>query len=164
MSLATKVVDNPYICGILLGFSGDLSPLANTQLFQKFFDTSVSNPGIETIYNTSSKALFTEKSQNSRAGISYTQQLSFSLPVGSLAKSEVIDKIHRLQYVAIKLDNSRYILIGRNDSKKNTAPKTTYNADERIANFQVETSSIFPAGYSQLEALPGFPFLIPVNL
>lgn len=162
MSISKKIKDRPYICGVLLSFGSVVSPVAGADVLQNFFDTEISSPQIEAIYTTKSKTSFQERSQPTRSGYAYTQRLSISLPIGSIDRSEKIEKVKQCKHVVLQLTNGRYIFLGRNDQNPNTAPKMQYSADERIGTFQFTTQSMFPAGYTQLENLDGFPFLIPV--
>lgn len=163
MSLSAKIKDLPLICGVLLSFDTNFSPLSSAEYLQSFFDTDVTDPDIEFVYTTKSKTRFQETSQTTRSGVEYSQNLTISMPIGSVKRSIYIDKVHRVQQVVIKLTNGRHLILGRNDVKTNTAPKISYKADERIAVFQFKAKSMFPMGYTDLESLLGFPFIIPVN-
>ena len=164
MSLSQKIQDQPYICGVLLSFGSVVVPTAGADVLQNFFDTEITSPEIETIYTTKSKTSFQESSKPSRSGYVYEQRVSISLPIGSIGRSIHIEKVKQTRHVILQLTNGRYLFLGRHDHKHNTAPKMKYSADERIASFQFETQSMFPMGYTQIESLSGFPFLIPVTL
>lgn len=163
MAFTSKVKGRPYICGVLLSYDSTITPQVDAQIFQNFFDTNIISPEIKSIYTTSSKTTFREESTVSRSGYSYRQVVSISLPVGSSTKSIDISNLEKVTHVILKLTNGKYLFIGRNDSNQNTRPKLKYQADQKIGSFQFETQSIFPAGYTELESVLGFPFLIPVN-
>lgn len=163
MSLSQKVQDFPFICGVYLNFSSKFDPVNNADILQNFFDTDLLNSDIEQIYISKSKTQFQEQSQPTRSGDEYKQQLTISFPITSIQRSENIERVKKAKNIIIRLTNGRYLLIGRNDIETNTKPKVKFQSNERIAVFQFETKSIFPTGYTFLEGLAGFPFLIPIN-
>lgn len=161
MAFTQKIEDKPYICGVLLSYDSAITPQVSADILQNFFDTEITSPDLQAIYTTSSKSSFNEQSASSRSGTIYTQSVSISMPVGSISRSIDIAKLHLVSHLVLKLTNGRYIFIGRNDSQQNTRPKVKYQADQKIGTFQFETKTMFPVGYTDLESVLGFPFLIP---
>jgi len=160
MPLSQKIQDQPYICGVLLCFGAELSPQAGADVLQNFYDTALASADIQGIYTTKSKTSFRESSKPTRSGYVYEQRVSISLPIGSIDRSVNIEKVKQARSVILQLTNGRYLFLGRNDKDLNTAPKIEYQGDEKIAVFQFSTTSMFPVGYSDIEALAGFPFII----
>ena len=159
--LSEKVKDRPLICRIFFATSGLPELVNEAQILQNFFDTSTDDLDYEQIYTTQSKSSFQESSSKSRAGYKYEQQLNLSFPITAIDRSEKLKHLELVKYVAIELTNKRFLFIGRNDTKQNKPVQLTYTTDERIANIQVNSKSLFPIGYTFLESLFGFPFLIP---
>lgn len=159
--LSEKVKDRPLICRIFFATDGMLDIVEDSQLRQNFFDTITEDFAYEQIYTTQSKSSFQESSSKSRAGYKYDQQLNLSFPITAIDRSAKLKHLEMVKYVAIELTNGRFFFMGRNDTRQNKAVQITYTTDERTANIQVNNQSIFPTGYTFLEALLGFPFIIP---
>jgi len=161
MSLATKIDTRPYICGVYLSFESLLAPIANSEVYQNFFDSNVYNPDLHSVYSTLSKTSFAETSQRTRAGDVFEQKVNISLPIAAIDRSERITQILSARHIVFKLTNGNHIIIGRNDSRQNTSLKAQYNANEHTAIFQFTSKSHFPSGYIHLYSIGGIPFLIP---
>lgn len=160
MSLAQKIQERPYICGVLLSFQSDVSHLAASPDLQNFFDTEITNPDIQSIYTTKSKTSFQEVSQTSRSGYAYEQKVSLSFPIGSLDRSINIEQVKKTRHVILELTNGKYLFLGRTDVSTNTNIKVSYQSNEQTAVFTFLSKSMFPIGYTLVESLEGYPFII----
>jgi len=154
MSLASKIADRPYICGVFLCFNTVFTP---STTFQNFYDTDFLQADVLSLYSTQSKVSFTETKVSTRAGYQFKQTVSVSLPIGDELRSENVYKIHTAEQIVLKLTNGEYLLVGRNDKLLNLLPKVSYQGAEHVASFTFNCSSITPSGYTDIENIGGIP-------
>lgn len=162
MDVSRRDYSNPFICKIIFIDSAELVPAAGDDFMQNFFDSYLENPSLSQIYNSIGKVKFSEKGEETKAGILYTQTLQFQFPNGDAKKASRINTIiEKLKFAAIGLTNDRYILIGRNDWYQNTRPKIKIETNQKVTGFRITSSSIFSSGYTNLSGQNVFPYQIP---
>lgn len=163
MELLERVKVNPNICGVELGFSGDLSA-ANIPDWQPFFNSSMFAIDFAKTHIGLGSVAFAEESQESAAGTSYKQSVVIRFPASDGNRSERIALMDKVRFVKLKLTNGLDLVIGRNDFEQNARPRIKIKTNIKTAEAEFETVSIFPSGYVSDENAIGLPTLIPISL
>lgn len=163
MELLERVKVNPNICGVELGFSGDLSA-ANIPDWQPFFNSSMFAIDFAKTHIGLGSVAFAEESQESAAGTSYKQSVVIRFPASDGNRSERIALMDKVRFVKLKLTNGLDLVIGRNDFEQNARPRIKIKTNIKTAEAEFETVSIFPSGFVSNPAAYGLPTLIPISL
>jgi hypothetical protein len=163
MQLLEKVKDNPNICSVELGFSGELSA-SSIPDWQPFYNSSMFAIDFTQTHIGLGSVAFSEESQESPAGTSYKQNLVIRFPATDANRSQRIALMDKVRFVKIKLTNGEDLVIGRNDFLQNARPRIKIKTNIKTAEVEFETVSIFPAGFVSDIHSVGLPTLIPISL
>jgi hypothetical protein len=161
MSLLNRVDASPSICEILLAFAGELVP-STIEGYQPFYNSIPVATHFQEAYAGKASVDFSEESDITKAGIAWKQKLVIRFPVSDDSRAERLDLFHRVKYVMIKLNNSKHIILGRNDFHQNSRIKIQAKVNERIGQVEFATSTIFPVGYAPPSG-GGLPTFFPIN-
>jgi hypothetical protein len=163
MQILDRVKVNPNICGVELGFSGDLAA-SSIPAWQPFFNSSMFAIDFSKTHIGLGSVAFAEESQESAAGTSYKQSVTIRFPSSDENRSERIALMDKVRFVKLKLSNGLDLVIGRNDFEQNSRPRIKIKTNIKTAEAEFETVSIFPSGYVSDENAIGLPSLIPISL
>ncbi|MFL9844721.1 hypothetical protein [Flavobacterium rhizosphaerae] len=152
-----------YICGIALAFSGTVRP-SSIEGYQPFYNSLPDGTQFQEAYFGKASVQFSEASDESNAGYSYQQTLAIKFPGSDKRRPERLAEISKAIYIMVRLSNGRSILMGRNDFEQNARPKILTKTDERLAQAQFITYSIFPSGYTPDPNAAGLPEFLPIDL
>jgi hypothetical protein len=72
--------------------------------------------------------------------------------------------MNKVRFVKLKLTNGMDLVIGRNDIQQNARPRVKIKTNEKKAEAEFETVSIFPSGFVDDANYIGLPILIPISL
>lgn len=147
MDLQNKVLVLPNICGIEIDLSATVTPSLNPSL-QPFYNSYIQNSTAKPVYFTPSKASLSETTDNTAAGLVFTQTLSFEFPANDPLRAQRISDYLKIKYVYIKLSSGMILFFGRNDYNLNTKPKVSYSGNEKTAKVVYVTKSIFSLGFT----------------
>ena len=163
MALFDKVKSVPNICGIQLAFNGELLP-SIIEGYQPFINSLMQSTEFTKAYFGIGSVSFSEESDDSAAGTSWTQKLVIRFPGSDDSRAYRLAAFHKVKFIKIRLTNGRDLLMGRNDFGQNAKPmvKTSINANIGQAEFQ--TVSIMPLGYTPNPDTGGLPDFIPLDL
>lgn len=164
--LLERVNSLPNICGIEMAFNGAMLPSA-IEGYQEFYNSIPSYADFTPAHFGRASVSFDEDSLEDNAGISYRQKLTILFPASDADRASRIVMMHKVKFIKIKLSNNKDIILGRNDFEQNARIKVKTKLDERMAQAEFETVSIFPAGYVPSPVLAGavggIPTLFPIN-
>lgn len=146
MQLLERVKDNPNICSVELGFSGELLA-ANIPDWQPFFNSSMLAIDFSKTHIGLGSVAFAEESEDSPAGTSYKQSVTIRFPATDKNRSERIALMAKVRFVKLKLTNGLDLIIGRNDFEQNARPRIKTKTNIKTAEAVFETVSIVPAGF-----------------
>jgi hypothetical protein len=163
MEVLGRVRDNPNICRVELAFEGSIVP-ANIPLWQPFYNSALIDAQFHKTAIGLGSVAFAEESQESPAGISYKQSVSIRFPTTDEKRSERIALMMKARYVKVHLSTGRNFVIGRNDYTQNARPKIKVKTNQKTAEVEFETVSIFPTGYMAGDSGHNFLGLIPILL
>lgn len=163
MQLTDRVKDNPNICGVELGFSGELLA-ANIPEWQPFFNSSMLGIDFTKTHIGLGSVAFAEESEDSPAGTSYKQSVTIRFPSTDKNRSERIALMNKVRFVKIKLTNGLDLVIGRNDFEQNARPRIKIKTNTKTAEAEFATVSVFPAGFVPNPNFIDSLALIPVIL
>ncbi len=141
-----KVQDRVHICSIGLCFDTAAVPSAITN-WQLFYNTQFPDAIFLKSYASLSSIQYSEESITSTSGTSYKQKVSFSFPNADAQRSERIAYLQKSKFIKLKLTNGLDLVIGRNDYYQNSAPTFKIKSNEQTTELEIETQSIFPAGF-----------------
>lgn len=142
-----KVLVLPNICGIEIDLTGNIQPSINPSL-QPFYNTYVQNGAPKQAYTTPTKINIGESATEGRAGLIYTQTLSFEFPSNDPLRVARINEYIRAKYIYIKLSTGMVFFFGRNDYFQNATPKVRLSSDEKTTQVSYTQRSIFPLGFT----------------
>lgn len=163
MQILDKVKDNPNICSVELGFSGELySSIPSEDL--SFYNSSVFAVDFTNTHIGLGSVSFAEESQESPAGTSYKQSVTIRFPSTDKNRSERIAKMDKVKFVKLNLTSGLSLVIGRNDFVQNARPRIKIKTNIKAAEVEFETLSIFPTGFVSDSNTFGLPALIPILL
>lgn len=163
MVLLDKVLSNVHACSIELVFEGDVVP-SNITGWQPFYNSLFENATFEKAYASLSSIFFSEESIPSAAGTSYKQKLTWRFPEHDANRSERIALIHLIKFVKFKFTSGLDLIVGRNDVFQNAKPIIKVSSDGQLCVVEVETTSIYPAGFTPNPNAYGLPTFIPLSL
>jgi hypothetical protein len=163
MQLLDKVRSSSNICSIELSFDSVSVPSIIAG-WQPFYNSIFENNDFKKAYASLSSIDFQEESQESIAGVSYEQKVSFRFPSTDLHRAERIALLQKIKFVKLKLTNGLDIIVGRNDFNQNTKPKVKVKMNQKVCEVNIESHSIFPSGYMPNLNAYGLPAFIPVTL
>lgn len=160
--LLERVNSLPNICGIELAFSGSLLPSAING-YQQFYNSIPRYTDFEPVHFGRAAVAFDEDSQEDNSGIWYKQKLIILFPATDSERAMRMALMQKVKFVKIKFSNNLDLILGRNDFEQNARIKVKTKLDERIAQVEFETVSIFPSGYVPAAVQGGLPTLFPIN-
>lgn len=163
MQLLDKVKSNILLCGIELCFNGDAVP-SKIDGFQPFFNSIFIDSDFHKTYTSPVSINFDEENEDSKSGYYYKQKVTFRFPNSDKDRANRVDLMTQIKFVKIKQTNGLDIVVGRNDFYQNSAPKIKIKSNEDLTEVSVESSSIYPTGYTPNTSGFGLPTLIPVTL
>ena len=163
MQLLERVKDNPNICSVELGFTGELLA-ANIPDWQPFFNSSMLAVDFSKTHIGLGSVAFAEESDESPAGTSYKQSVTIRFPSTDLNRSERIALMNQVRFVKLNLTNGLDLVIGRNDFEQNARPRIKIKTNIKTAEAEFATVSIFPSGFVDDANAIGLPTLIPISL
>lgn len=146
MSLHDRVNENPTICGVELGFGGELKP-STVFNFQRFSNSIMVNNNFTETYISLGGVSFGEESDLKPAGFLYKQTVSFRFPATDQFRSERLELMTKVRFLKLKLSNGLDLVIGRNDFNQNARPKISIKSNLKIGEIEFTTVSIFPVGF-----------------
>lgn len=162
MQVLDKVRFSPNICGVELGFYGQLKPSAIPE-WQQFYNSYMDNIDFTKTYIGLASVSFEEQSAESAAGISYKQKISIRFPSTDSKRSERLILMQRVRFLKLKLTNGLDLVIGRNDYHQNARPKIKTESNIKMGEITFETVSITPAGFVANAQSYGLPTFIPIT-
>ena len=160
--LNDKVRSVPNICGIEIAFSGRMKP-STIEGYQAFYNSIPDNAAFQKQYASKAAIAFEEESEESAAGTSYRQRLLFRFPSSDNLRADRIEMLKKVRYIKIQLTNKQHFVIGRNDFEQNARPRLQVKTNEKLAQVEVETVSIFPTDYTPSFTAGGLPDFIPIS-
>lgn len=163
MELLDKVKVNPNVCGVELGFSGNLLASSIPE-WQEFYNSYMENIDFKKTYIGLGYVQFEEQSAESPAGVSYKQKVSIRFPSTDSKRSERLALMQQVRFIKLKLTNGLDLVIGRNDYQQNARPKIKTQSNTQMGEITFETVSIVPAGFVANAQAYGLPTFIPISL
>lgn len=151
------------ICGIELGFAGEMIP-SNIPGFQPFFNSLLVDAELQPTYHGRSTVSFQEDSSLGPAGYSWQQKLSFRFPVGDKFRAERLMELLQVKFVKVKFTSGLHFIIGRNDYFQNAVPSVKISILGNMASVEFSAESISASGYTPNVDRFGLPTLIPISL
>ena len=161
--LSLRVKTLPGICGIAFSFDGNMIPSA-IEGYQPFYNSLPDGSVFQEAYFGKASVSLEETSEESNAGISYTQVLQIRFPGSDKMRAQRIVDISKAKYIMVRLSTGLCIVLGRNDFEQNARPQVQAKLDHRLAQVQFTTFSIMPSGYTPNPSTIGLPTLIPIDL
>ena len=162
MLLTDRVLANPHICGIEVDVSAKEFAAGNFDI-QPFYNTNLTESDFKKVYYSIGSASFLESSSESRSGVLYTQKTGLKFPSNDKFRSQRLDQLRRMKFLAIKFSHDQQLIIGRNDFFQNTAPKVTVSSGVKVTNVEFVTTSIFPVGFFENTVPYGFAYEFPIS-
>lgn len=160
--LLDRVYSNVNACSIEVAFQGASIP-STTSNWQPFFNETFLSSDFQKAYASISTINFSESSSTANGNTSYKQKVEFRFPVTDDNRAERIALLHKLKFIKVLLNNGTAIVIGRNDVTQNAFPNIKSKMDEKSCLIEVETQSIFPAGFTTI-INNGSPVIIPLTM
>jgi hypothetical protein len=157
-----RVKSNANICSIEIAFNGDSIPsvIGTWQPFYNSFERSDFTPA----YTTLSSVSFLEESINNAAGTFYKQKVVFSFPSNDSKRAERIALLQKMKFIKLTLTEGESILIGRNDYKQNKKPEVNVKTNHHLCEVSIESTSIFPSGFTKEIIMNNLPTFLPFGL
>jgi hypothetical protein len=162
MQLLDKVRTNINACGIELAFGGVSVPSIIAG-WQPFYNSIMENAEFHKVGVSISSVDYAQESVTSKAGVSYRQKVTFRFPNGDPSRADRIALMQKITMVNIKLSDGRLLTIGRNDFNQNTKPTIKTTENSKVCEVEIESSSIFPTGYTPSYDQFGLPVFIPLS-
>jgi hypothetical protein len=162
MLLSERVLANPHICGLEVDFSALALAAGNFNL-QPFYNTDLSDGNFQAVYSSVGSVSFSEQSNETDSGISYTQNLTIKLPSMDENRSQRLEALRRVRFINLKLSNGTNLLFGRNDFFQNIRPKINVSSNQKVTQVQFTTQSMFPLGFFGNTAPYGFVYQTPIS-
>ena len=147
MGLNQKVLVLPHVCGIEIDLSASIHPSLDPSL-QPFYNTYVQNSTASAAYFTPSKGSILEVGAQTRAGLVFTQTLSFQFPSNDPLRAERIKDYLKARYIYIKLSSGMVFFFGRNDYNQNSEPKVKMKSSEKTTQITYTCKSMFSLGFT----------------
>jgi len=163
MVLLDRVLSNIHACGIELVFEGDVVP-SNITGWQPFYNSFFENATFEKAYASLSSIFFSEESIQGPAGTYYKQKATWRFPEHDANRSERIALIHLIKFIKFKFTSGLDLIVGRNDVFQNSKPIIKVSSDGQLCVVEVETTSIFPSGFTPNPSAYGLPNIVPLSL
>jgi hypothetical protein len=164
MELLDRVVDNPFICRVELAFDGTITP-SIIPGWQQFYNSSLVDAQFHKATIGLGTVAFGEESNTSAAGTSYKQSLSIQFNSTDGKRAERIALINKAKFIKVHLTNGKNFVLGRNDYKQNCRPRIKTKTNQKVAEIEFETVSMFPTGFMAQDANSLFvQGLIPIIL
>lgn len=163
MEVLERVKVNPHICRVELAFEGSIVP-ANIPLWQPFYNSALIDAEFHPTAIGLGSVAFAEESQDSAAGTSYKQSVTIRFPASDEKRSERIALIMKARFIKVHLTTGKNFIIGRNDYTQNARPKIKVKTNQKTAEVEFETVSIFPTGYMASDSSLFAYGLIPIIL
>lgn len=156
-----KVNNHVFICALKFYFSGSFEILNFSgeapKKDQRFFETihkgvyDATNP-----YFSKGSFSFNENSRETESGTLYQQQASFRFPSNDPLRSERIDKLRRVKYLEMIMNDGTSFIMGNNDISQNRAPKVETGSNFHLTEVKMSTESIMPV-MPVFVSVPGGP-------
>jgi hypothetical protein len=162
VTLNSKVLVLPNICGIEIDLSAAIQPSLQPSL-QPFYNTFVQNSTAQPAYISPSKARFSESGEQTRAGMVFTQTLSFQFPSNDPLRASRIKDYLKVKYVYVKLSTGMVFFFGRNDVNQNSEPKVKSSSNEKTTQVTYTCKSISSIGFTNGSWDFNFPEDFPIN-
>ncbi|SFU48820.1 hypothetical protein SAMN05216480_10520 [Pustulibacterium marinum] len=163
MEILQRVKNTPQFCKVELCFSGDLLPSSIAE-WQPFFNSSDNNSIFYKTYGSKSSLSFSEESSETKAGVYYTQTVTFRFPSIDKYRAERIALMQKVKYIKVVLTSGHNIYVGRNDYYQNSKPKCRVQTNQNLAEVTFTSNSITPVGLGPNATGLGFPYSIPTVL
>jgi hypothetical protein len=144
--LFKKVPKNPYPCKIFVDFSGKLVA-SNSQGVASFYNSLAIDAMWFEIYSGKASIGFDEASSDTIAGTVYSQKLQIRFPSNDALRAVRLEYLRKAKFIAVKLTDNRYLVIGRNDFLQNQKPKLATESNLQLTQVSFENKSIFPAAF-----------------
>lgn len=163
MLISERVHGNVTICGIEVDLSAQEFASGNFDV-QPFYNSNLSESNFQKVYTSSGSIAFQETSEESVAGIAYTQNVTMKFPSFDNKRSQRIDELQSLKFISLKLNDGQSLLLGRNDFFQNTKPRIAVQSNQKVTVVSMVTQSVFPIGFFGNTVPYGFSYQIPVSL
>ena len=147
MEISNKVLVLPNICGIEIDAQGFATPSISPSL-QPFYNTIVQNSEAKEAYFSPSKIKFNEEAKQTRAGLTWSQTLSFQFPSNDPLRLMRIKEYIKAKYIYIKLSGGMVFYFGRNDFYQNAKPKINIKSNNKITQISYSLESAFAIGFT----------------
>jgi len=147
LDISKKVLVLPNICGIEIDLTGQPNPSIDTSL-QPFYNTYVQNSTPKTAYFSPSKASYTEKGNNTEAGMLYEHKLTLQFPNNDPLRVMRIQDYLKVKYIYIKLSSGMVLFFGRNDFYQNAKPKISVVNTNKKTTITYKMKSILLMGFT----------------
>jgi hypothetical protein len=145
-----KVPQNPYPCKIYIDFSGQMVA-SNSQGIASFYNSKSVDATWFEIYSGKAAIGFGEESAETAAGTIYTQKLEIRFPSNDSLRAVRLDYLRKAKFIAIKLTDKRYLVLGRNDYLQNKKPSISTESNEKLTAVTFGNRSLFPAAFLDSE-------------
>lgn len=146
MSLLNKIQLPPTACKIALYFNAAIKPEESEEL-GGFYATNVISGTEEQLYTSSGSVKFSEKGNETAAGMLYKQTLTFQLPTTDALRAQRIDQFKKVKFINLVFSNGAKLFFGRNDVDQNTKPKVTVSSDDKLTKIEFSQKNIVPLGF-----------------
>lgn len=147
MDISKKVLVLPNICGIEIDLTGTATPSIDTSL-QPFYNSYVQDSTAKQAYMSPGKASFSEKGNNTEAGMIYETSLTLQFPNNDPLRVIRIQDYLKVKYIYIKLSNGMVLFFGRNDYYQNTKPKISVVNTNKKTTITYKMKSMFLTGFT----------------
>lgn len=158
-----RIRTNANICSVEIAFNGISVPSA-LEGWQPFYNSTFKDADFTEAYATITTLDFAEESNESPAGTSYKQKVTFRFPSNDKNRAKRIALLQKTKFVKLNLSEGQSIVIGRNDYNQNTAPKIGIKTNHHLCEISIESTSIFPSGFVPSTNTYGLPSFIPLEL
>ena len=152
-----RVTDNVHICGIEIATNGKAIPSVNDN-WQRLYNSIFEDDDFQKAYAGLSSLQFAEESVKSQAGMYFKQKVTFRFPTTDLLRADRLMFFSKIKFIKLLLTNGLEIVVGRNDFEQNAKPVVEIKTNQQVAEVEVNTSSIFPSGYTY-SSLNGSPMI-----
>ena len=144
-----KVDNRVFICALKLYFDGKFEILKFSgeapRKDQRFFETiHKGNYDSESAYFSKGSFSFDEKSSEVEPGVVYRQVAAFRFPSHDVNRAQRIDKLKRVSYLEMIMNDGTSFIMGINDIRQNRKPKVETSSDFHISEVKLTTESIHP--------------------
>ena len=158
-----RIRTNANICSVEIAFNGISVPSA-LEGWQPFYNSTFQESDFTEAYATITSLEFAEESNDSPAGTSYKQKVVFRFPANDKFRSERIALLQKTKFVKLNLSEGQSVTIGRNDFNQNKAPTIGIKTNHHFCEISIESSSIFPSGFTPSSNTFGLPTFIPLEI